>query len=266
MIQTMIKGLVFWRDATEILFFSIIIYYFTLWLRKDAQKNLLGYFYTFLFTLVASHYANLTTMHNFLLITAPVALMLFIITHQEILQRNFIALRNITPARKNTINDDWIEILMRSLLVASSHSKELLCVVENHDALAPFIGNEQRLEIPVTHNTLALLLESASLDATRFIWLNAHGSIVGFNATLQENESDWLHHANMLTTKTDAIFLKVSPTTRSFTIIAGGHTYHNISALHALSTLKKYVYIDTKKGEISYAQHVKKSHQQQSSH
>lgn len=264
MIQILFHNPFLWRDITEILFFTAIIYYFSLWLRKDRQKNLLGYFYSYIILILASHHAQLSTMNTVLLICAPIAFVLFIITHQEILQRNFVALRNIVPAHRNDQTGDWLEALMRSCLVAASNNKNLSCIIENYDSLEHFILTEQQLNIPIKKNVLDLIFESAVFDATRMVWTNAHGTILAINAELiTTDNSNWLQQAVFITTKTDAILFNVSPTTRNFTIIASGQIYNNITALHALSTIKKYL-LGNLKGESSHAPTVKKTTQQQS--
>lgn len=256
----------FWHDAAEIIFFAAMFYYFSVWLAKDTQKNLLGYFYSYLLVVLASHHAHLETMHTFLVITAPIAIVLFIITHQEILQRNFVALRNIIPASRNEHNGEWLEALMRSFLVAASENKELTCVIENFDALEEFITSQQELNIPIKKNVLDLIFESTVFDSTQLLWTNAQGTIRGINATwLAPEQTHWMQHALFITSKTDAIIFNVSATTRTFTIIACGNTYTNITAMHALSTIKKYLH-GTHKGDALYAQSIKKNTQQQSAH
>lgn len=264
MIHTIFNNPFLWRDAAEIIFFAAIIYYFSLWLRKDRQKNLLGYFYSYIILILASHHAQLSTMHTVLLICAPIACVLFIIAHQEILQRNLVALRNIVPAHRNDQTGDWLEALMRSFLVAASNNKELSCIIENYDSLEQFILTEQQLNIPIKKNVLDLVFESTVFDATRMVWTNSHGTILAVNAELiTADNNNWLQQAVFITAKTDAIIFNVCPTTRNFTIIASGQIYNNITALHALSTIKKYLQGNLK-GESNYAQPTKKTTQQQS--
>lgn len=252
----------FWHDLVEITFFSVILYHFSLWLRKDRQKNLLGYFYCYLGVVLGSHYASLQTLHTFLVITAPIAIVLFIIAHQEILQRNFVALATIVPAHRNELADDWLEVLMRSCLVAASHNKQLSCVIENYDSLEPFITTEYALNIPIKKSVLDLTFESLLFDPEKMLWTNSQGTLHGINAAWSNiGSNNWAEHALFISTKTDAVIFTVSPTTRNFTIFVAGNTYSHISALHALTTLKKYIHKNQKRE--SHAPVIQKNSQQQ---
>lgn len=260
MFHALIKNLFYWRDIVEIIFFATIIYHASVWMSKDRQKNLLGYFYSYLIVLLTAYHFNIPTLYSVLLIAFPVACMIFIIAHQDILQRNFVALRAITPAVRPETGD-WLETLMRSFLVAGSDNKEIICVVENNDSLENLITTEHLLNVGIKKNILELIIASALFDSKKMLWITAHGSIRGMNAHWQDTQENWPQQAVYITAKTDAVVFAIVPSSRTFTIIANGQTYSNISALHAISTIKKYL-LGTTKGDITHAGH-KKSHAQQ---
>ncbi len=85
-----------WRDCLEIIFFASLFYYLTLWLKKDKTKNLLPYFYGYCLITFCAYMLELTTVTSLLFLFTPAAVMLFILMHQDTLQRNIVALKHIT--------------------------------------------------------------------------------------------------------------------------------------------------------------------------
>ena len=131
------------QSLLEILFFSTVFYYFSLWLRRDRRTNLLPLFYGYCATAMIAQAVGMTSVCQFLFMFAPVTLMLFIIVHQETLQKNFIVSKNITPAK----NHDWLNILMQSLLTTTHKNRSVICVIEKQDMLNTLLAS------PVTLNT-----------------------------------------------------------------------------------------------------------------
>ena len=119
-----------WQDYIEILFFSYVCYYFTHWLHKDRQKNLVGYFYGYCVFAIGSYYGGFSTITFFLFAGFPAAMMIFIIMHQDILQRNFIALHNISTKVSLIKPLHWHEMLIRSCLVLLHKQQSVICVIE----------------------------------------------------------------------------------------------------------------------------------------
>src|SRR5690242_12597081 len=112
-----------WRDALEILFLSTAVYYFSLWLTKDRTKNLLPAFYAYCALVFFAYNAQLTTLSQLLLLFSPMVGTIFFLLHQQTLQKNFVALRTLQPARRN--NDDWLETLIQTALIALNNKKEI---------------------------------------------------------------------------------------------------------------------------------------------
>ena len=266
----------YWRNTLEILFFVIIIYYFSLWLKKDRQKNLLPYFYVYCFLTLFSYTAQLTTISYFLFLFAPVALMLFALVHQEILQRNFIALSNIVP--ETHVQSQWPETLIRSCLVAINNNKKIYCVIEKKDSLQDFIDSELTIHSNLDQTLFKILQESDIFDEKKMIWLNTHGKIIGINAsckkniiqdftnTDEKNITTCKQNALLLSLKTDALFFRITPYKRTFDIIFNGKVIDNVKASNALNIIKKYALskffvkeASLAKGEITHEANVKKN-------
>ncbi|MDR3550696.1 MAG: hypothetical protein P4L31_04740 [Candidatus Babeliales bacterium] len=240
-----------WRDVAELLFFSGIIYYFSLWLKKDKQKNLLLYFYSYCTIIIGMHHAQLPTASFFLLVTAPAAIMLFILIHQESLQKNFVMLRSIKPA--HVAHGDWVETLIRGCLIAANNNKKVHCAIEHLDSLSTVINTPLTVHAAIQQNLLSMMLESDSFDQDKFLWINTHGRLLGMNASWNsstdeqwiddslKNATQWQHDALFFTQKTDAIILAINPSNRLFSIITQGKIFNDITAPHALNTIKKYI-------------------------
>lgn len=235
----------YWRDAIEIMFFAILFYYVALWLRKDRQKNLLWYFYGYSICTCLAYYIQLPVLSMFFLLFSPVIIMLFITVHQETLQRNFVALKNIMPPR--IVKKNWLEILLRSCLIAINNNKTVTCVVEQSDQLAEFLQTPFCINTEINDNLLNILIASEAYNENNLIWVNVYGNLIAINAEWHQHSTGkktmhtWQDNALIYTTKTDALIIHINPTKRTFTIIIDGNLHENISAQHIYSFIQKHM-------------------------
>jgi hypothetical protein len=242
-----------WADVIEILFFSSLIYATSLWLKKDRQKPLLLYFYGYCTLVLVSYYAQLSTMSTFLFWAAPATSMLFILMHQDILQKRVIALKKHIPAQRAE-QEDWLENLFRSCLLAlNKKNTTLSCVIEHTDSLHQFLTTPLLLEVPLQENLLDLLFASNAYDTNKILWISAPAHIRGINASWKMIlEKEWLstdvenlpvalQHALFFTSKTDAVGFSLDPETRTINLVIQGKLYEKISTQHALMIVKKYL-------------------------
>lgn len=240
-----------WRDMFEILIFSTIFYQITLWLKKDTTRNLLPYFYGTLACGFLAHVLNLPTISYFLFLFAPSLAALFILVHQETLQRNVVSLKNITAARQGSIN--WLETLIRSCLVVMNEGKEFFCIIENSDNIAPFLQCPIAIDASINQSLLSLLFGSPLFNEKKMVWINRAGSLQGINvawratfntlapSTLTIPLETWKDEAQLYTSKTDCIVLYLDPTTRLFTLVVQGNVSEKIGTHTILSYLQKYL-------------------------
>jgi len=240
-----------WRDVVEIALFSTLIYAFSLWLKCDKQKDLLYYFYGYCAIVLGAYHAQLPTVSFLLFATSPIVIMLFIVIHQETLQKNFVMLRNIMPATVGTT--DWLETLIRTVLIAANNNKTVTCVIEHTDSLATIMSSPLAMHIDLEKNMLAMILDSESFEQDKPLWINSKGQLLGMNAVWTETvQQEWLddaiknlsyaqQEALFFTTKSDAVVLSVNPQTRMFCIIVQGKIFDNINAPHALKTVASYI-------------------------
>jgi len=241
----------YWRDLLEIFFFAAAFYYVALWLKKDKQKNLLPYFYGYCATIFCSHLLKLTTISYTLLLLGPVVAMIFILIHQELLQRNVVALKNITPAKR--IHLDWLDTLIRTSVSTINKGKIVTCVIERNDSLEDFLSTQLKFDARLEQGLLDILLDSPAFDQGRMIWVNTQGKLVGINASWKkgaftieldqatEKIADWKQLAVFFTTKTDAIVAQISPTNRTFDIVMNGMVVDRMHATKTLELIKKYI-------------------------
>jgi hypothetical protein len=238
-----------WRAIVEILFFSTLFYQVSLWLKKDRHLNLLGYWYGYCIVGLIAHALQLNTISSLLFLFAPTIIMLFMMMHQEQLQKNFVALRTLQPARTPTA--DWLEQLVRSCLVAVNNNKTLVCVIERTDSLEDFLTTSCIFNAELHNTTFDTLITSNIFNDKKLVWLNDHGTLRALNASWNLGLEDtwhaaadipaWQQDALFFTRKTDAIVLGIISSDRSFTIIARGQRYEHIAAHNALKFLKKII-------------------------
>jgi len=244
-------SLFYWRNLIEISFFAVLFYYAAQWLKKDNQKNLLLYFYGYCAIAFTAHFLNLTTISYTLFLFAPVIAMIFILIHQETLQKNIIALKNITPAQQ--IHFDWLETIIKTSLLAINNKQSITCIIERKDSLADFLTTPLQFNAQLEQSLLDILLASSTFDQTKMIWIDTQGHLVGMNAIWKhQNVTDklenivhklpqWKQEALFYTTKTDALVLHISPETRTFDIVMNGMIIDRMHAAKTIELIKKYV-------------------------
>lgn len=241
-----------YKDCIEIALCAIGVYYFSLWLKQDRQKNLLFSFYGYCAVIFGCYYAGLPTITSLLFITSPLAIMLFILFHQDLLQKNFIALAAIN-ATSAEHEGDWLETVIRACLVAINNNKTIYGVIEHRDSLSSMLTTSVPLYTDVQKNVLTMALESSSYDQEKMLWLTAQGKLLGINAYWNVSPSDiimenntamlaiWQQEALFFTHKTDAIVFSINSTSRTFTLIAQGKIVERIHAQHACTIIKKFL-------------------------
>lgn len=238
-----------WRNALEICVFSFLFYRFSLYLRQDRTKNLLPYFYGYCAIAIASYFFQLSTLSYALFLFGPAAVCLFILFHQETLQRNFIALKQLAPQSPAFI--DSIETLMRCMLIALNKKQEVSVLIEYHDSMDEFVVCDSSINSALNYDLLLLLLESPSFDSKKMLWVTQTGIIRGFNASWQEmisNKSSigatQLPSARDLhawySSKTDCLIFELDPAMRTFTVTAHGNTKPNLTSQQVLQMIKKH--------------------------
>lgn len=260
-----------WRAIVEILFFSTLFYQLALWLKRDRHHNLLAYWYSYCLIGLVAYALQLKTISSVLFFFTPAIIMLFLMMHQEQLQKNFVALRSLTPSRSPS--PDWLEQLIRSCLVAVNNNKALICVIERKDSLQDFLTSPFIFNAELHSATFDMLITGNAYDDSTLIWLNDHGVLRGINATWNAPKDEiwksdaselpaWQHDALFFTAKTDAITIGIDPKHRTFTIITRGKRFENIAAHNALKFVKKLITLN-EEGAIHYEKYEENNRHQQ---
>lgn len=238
------------RDSVEVLMLSTAIYGFSVWLRTDTRHNLLSYFYLYAGLIIATHALSLPTLNLLLTACAPVIILLFIIFHQERLQKNFITLTNTfrtTPAAAS-----WADAFMRTALCHINSGRQLLCVIEHKNNLENMLTTTCHVNAPLSAPLLSLMCNSSDFNPQALLWLSSQGIIKGINCTWSMEEDTvwaaeearslpvWKQEALLITKHTDALVLCIVPTTRTFDVIVGGKALEQVNAQAALALIKRY--------------------------
>lgn len=261
----------FLKNSIEIATLSCFFYYFSLWLKKDKEKNLIWYFYTYCLLFFSTWYLNLFVVNSFILYTCPLAFMLLLIIHQDILQRNFISMKKETPVNKN---NEYLEELVRAGLATLNKNKSFYCVLEHSCDIKPFVQTEFLLKADLKQEYLAYLIDSQSFDENKFVWCSSQGQIVAVNTQWKIHQTQspsnivstaihWKEDALLITSKTDACVIKGNSTTRLFDLVVHGKIHEQLSAHQILQTLKMQSFQSSVTGEKNYEHSHKKIFNQQ---
>lgn len=249
-------GIFTWRDVVEIIFFTGIMYGISLWLKEDSHKNLLLYFYGFCFCFLGAHFLVLPTVSQYLFVFSPAVILLFMFLHQTTLQRNFIALKNITqPSPAST---DWFTILMQTCLTCLHNNKELLILIEHTDALHSYVKADYVINAPISKDICTLIMEKV-YNPQKMVWIHSDGIIRGINVTWKaswypnayEDHNAWIDDAIAHTSKNDAILLHINPLHHHYTIAMNGTINQELTIEQASQLLRKKINYQipvTKKG------------------
>jgi hypothetical protein len=167
--------------------------------------------------------------------------------HQDTLQRNMIALKNITTS--STLPQDWLSCVMRNSLKAVHDNKNMLILIEHSDALSGFLKTQYRLNNPITDEIFSLLIENDLCNAQQMLWIKTNGTVQGisafFKASWHHNAytdtNEWEDDAIAYTTKTDALIMKSNAKTQSYTIAYQGTVTHDLTIERVGQIIRKQI-------------------------
>ena len=256
-----------WQDVIEILAFSGGILYLSTWLKRDTATPLLGIFYGYCTVFLAAYYFELVTLSTALLTFAPIAVAVCLMLHQSTLQKNFVALHAITTT---TESYDWVDLLIRSSLIALGESKPITAIIEKTQSLETLLTSTYSFDCPLSEGLFQVLITSKTFHPHDILWIIQNGKLQAINSQWKKSSVDewlaqevkeqeqWLQDALFFTSKTDALFFKLNPKTRTFTLVAQGKILQHASAHAALRMIKNYLGHTLEKKVIDYA-HLKKT-------
>jgi hypothetical protein len=238
-----------WRAVVEVLFFAIALYQFARWLRKDSR--LLLSFYGYCTTVVIAHFFHLGVIAQVLTLFAPAMVMVFIVLHQDTLQKKFVTIRNITPAQQP---HDWLAVLFGTLLASAQKGKAAYVVIEKNDSIKSLLKSSFPLHANVQKSLLDLLLASDLYDDSKLIWVNHHGQLLAINAVwnieldaqwISEDVVDlpqWKQDALLLAHKTDALVVYLDPMSRCVDLVGQQKMLEGVTVAQAMIVVKQYLF------------------------
>jgi diadenylate cyclase len=241
-----------YQNYLEIIILSFLIYKALRWLQSDHTKPMVLYVYLYAGTLIFSNLINATTLFWILIICSPVAAMLCIIAHQNNIQKYF-AWKNVHHFDTTTLPDkEWMEILVRSILFAAHHKKNIFCVIQRNDYIQHLIEGSYTLNIPIQKNVLDLIFASPLIENPSVILVTQFGTLKYVNALWSSRmldhmmllgEHDSLQHSQeaalVLSRRTDAIIVHITPNTEQNAIWYQDTHLQNLSTEQILIIMKK---------------------------
>lgn len=249
-----ILNIEYWQDIIEILLISIPIYYFLIFLKKDKQTNLLLVFYAYISIFFLAYVVPFTTLQPILLITLPIAILLFIVLHEKNIQKNLILSKKIYIPQKN--KNENLEDLAKCVLYALNKNKDIIFIIEQESNLKNLIYSTLRINSDLSKDIFEILVQKHICSDSTFILLsqfNSNFKIISINNIWNSNllynstntkhnkELTWKEKSILVTSKTDAIIFKVNSLTRNFDLIAEGKIINNLNAEKLFLILNKYI-------------------------
>ena len=213
-------GLYSIQNYIEVLILSFITYKILSWLAQDHTKHILLYVYAYAAFMIASYATSCITLFWILFVGMPLVALTTIVLHQKQMQKNFIlaSSKDLTP---NSIPaKNWLEILIRSCLLAAYQKKQIFCIIESTDHLASALHSPTHLHLSLKQDIIDLIISSTALENPSIIWISQSGIMYTVNATWKETITNHIlsphqkiHYAEiaLLTSKTDAFAWSIDP-------------------------------------------------------
>jgi hypothetical protein len=245
-------GLYCFQNYIEVLVFSFAIYQMLKWLQQDHTKHLVLYVYGYASIMVMSQITGCVTLFWTMFIIMPVAMLVSVVIHQKQLQKNFIlaSSKDLTPHTLPTKN--WLDLFIRSTLLLAYQNKQLYCVIERNNHLAPLLHAPCNLYLALQQPIIDLILSSSALHQSSIIWLTDFGILNSVNATWQKilsneilsPENQLQHHAEilLLTAKTDALVWSIDPTTKLAMLWYQGKSMQKLTIDQLMTSCKQILY------------------------
>lgn len=243
-----------YQNYLEVAFLSMGIYKILRLVQKDTTKHLSLYIYGYSGALITSHIMHAWVLFWILLFSMPVFIIVLILAHQTTIQKHFIATSQQKINALNIADNQWPELLIRSLTLASHQSKHIFCIIQRTQPIQHFLDIPCMLDVIIHQNALELLLNSTNIENPTIMLLDSHGRINAVNISWSQNLNKHLlypqHHQTLqhnlqaisfLTQATDAIAFYIDPQTQTATLWHQTSNLQNISIAQLLSICQKLV-------------------------
>lgn len=246
---------------TEIVFFIVVSHLIISWLAQDKRHNMVGYFVLYVIALVVTEQCALVTMHHFLYWMLPCFSMLFILFHQEQLQKNFVSIThaNLQAPLKND-RADFITTMLQIGLYNTMHQKNTFFIIEGNQDLTLLIQSAVPLNIPIQKELIESICNSSLYDEHAALWMQYTGIIKGINSTIIQtmhlkNETELQDHAvDMLCKKTDCFVISCNAN-GLWTFKNNHHTHKALNTNQIQKLCNQKIELLTQQRSIMYVNH-----------
>lgn len=267
-------GLYTYQNYLEVLIFSTVIYTSLRWIQKDYTKSLSLYIYLYSALLIFSHVIQAQILFWTMIIFAPLGALLCIVIHQTTLQKIFVQPTMRQIHADGLPDQQWSEILIRSLLFAAHHQKNIFCVLQRQDSVHYLIDSPYFLNTSIQPEVVDLILSSSMIENPTIMLVDHLGVIKSVNGTwskrmhdhmiLGSNHTTTQHNqqaASIIAQTTNAIVWHIEPTTQQATVWYQDTIIQNVSIDQLLSLCKKHIpnVSDQKKMNLKGEFHAQKS-------
>lgn len=267
------------QNYLEVIILSILSYKALRWLQKDYIKPLAVYAYSYVAIMILCKIIAAHTLYTIMLIGIPVAIIMCIMIHQKNIQKYF-ATHNINVLHSKALpHQQWLEITVRSALLAAHHKKNIFCIITRQDNAAVFIKQPYALNIAVQPDVLDLLFSSSMIENPSIMLIDKLGTVKTINAVWSDQIAQHMittqdhgsiehckHAASIISNSTDAIIWHIDPLTHMATAWYHGTIFQDISIDQLLMTCKQILHAAPSNQQQASYHHASNASQADSKH
>jgi diadenylate cyclase len=243
-----------YQNYIEVIILSFLVYKALRWLQSDHTKPMVLYVYLYAGIIIFSQLINALILFWVLIICTPIVAILCIIAHQKNIQKYF-AWKNVHRFETSTLPDQhWMELLVRSVLLAAHHKKNIFCIIQRNDYILHYLEAPYKMDLPIQKNVLDLILASPLIENPSILLVTKVGTLQYVNSIwsnrlleymMMLGDHDSLKHcqeaSDVLSRRTDAIIWHITPTSQECSIWYQDTHIKNMSVDQMLTILKKLV-------------------------
>lgn len=191
----------------ELCFFIYCAHVTLKWLSKDKKCNLVGAFIMYIFMLLITEQCSLHAVNHFLYWMFPLLSTLFVLFHQDQLQKNFVAITHILndTHENEQAGTHIISTILQIGLYNSMRQKSTYFIIEGNQDLSLLLSSSIPLNIVLQKKLVEVLCDSSLYDERLGLWITYTGIIKGINTELVQNTNS--QYFDILPKKTDCLIL-----------------------------------------------------------
>lgn len=228
----------FWIDIVEIAALSIPVYYVLKRLNQSGHSTMPKVVLSSVLILIASYTLNLHIIFSLTLCALPIfcasALALPVLARTESDTYSFRASRKHPQSTAH----EWIDELLKGSIHAFNANISLTMIIVDAHFLEKIPSDYVALSIPVTAQTVELIYTSSTFQPTRALIVSPDGTIVGFNASVEQLQISGSYSA--FTRECNACFLHTDAANRTFSVLLNGTRQEQVPTHTLIKLLKTH--------------------------